>query len=91
MRNLRDFIAAMDDARARPVSTHRAEEYAPPDAPDEVVTLEILGLDFRAVLLPSELLTEDRVLRMNRFWNLLGEQEALVVAVCAARERHAVA
>ena len=50
------------------------------DGDDEVVRAEVFGLDVAAVMLPSELLAEDRVSRMNALWDLLGEREALVIA-----------
>ena len=45
----------------------------------------MFGMDVAAVMLPSELLTEDRVSRMNALWDLLGEREALVIAVKRAQ------
>ncbi len=68
MLRLKRFIASLDGDAA-------------PDGDDEVVRSEVFGLDVAAVMLPSELLTEDRVSRMNEFWDLLGEREALVIAV----------
>ena len=47
----------------------------------------MFGLEVAAVMLPSEVLMEDRVSRMNELWDLLGEHEALVIAVSAARVR----
>ena len=52
---------------------------------DGVLRAKIFGLDVAAVVRPSELLTEDCVSRMNALWDLLGEREALVVAVAQGR------
>jgi hypothetical protein len=41
----------------------------------------VFGLDLVALVLPSDLLAEERVSRMNVFWELLGDREALVLAV----------
>jgi hypothetical protein len=71
---LRQFIAAT----AEPTNDYGA---------DELARATILGLDVMAVILPSGMLAEDRVERMNALWNLLGEREALVVAVRKASER----
>ncbi len=68
MLSLKQFIAGLDgDAAA--------------DSADGVVSMEVFGLDVAAVMLPSDVLTEDRVSRMNALWDLLGEHEALVIAV----------
>ncbi len=70
MLSLKQFIAGLDgDAAA--------------DGFDEVARATIFGLDVAAVMLPSDMLTEDRVSRMNAFWDLLGEREALVIAITA--------
>ena len=45
------------------------------DSTDVVVRTTIFGLDLAAVTLPSEVLTEDRVSRMNALSDLLGERE----------------
>jgi hypothetical protein len=44
------------------------------------VTARVLGFDFAAVLLPSEVLLEDRVSRMNNFWDIIAHRDALVIA-----------
>ena len=51
------------------------------DRADGVVRAEIFGLTVAAVMLPSDVLTEERVSRMNELWDLLGEREALVIAI----------
>jgi len=64
---------------ARPSHAHAAPS-ARLDA-DDILRANVFGLDVAAVLLPNEMLTEDRVRRMNALWDLLGEREALVIAV----------
>jgi len=73
MRSLKQFIAGIDDLKA--------------DDADDVLRANVFGLDVAAVLLPNEMLKEDRVSRMNDLWDLLGEREALVIAVSARSER----
>jgi len=73
MFSLKQFIANFEDLKA--------------DDADDVVRATIFGLDVAAVLLPNEMLKEDRVSRMNALWDLLGEREALVVAVSARSKR----
>ncbi|MGE5159364.1 MAG: hypothetical protein ACM3OF_14600 [Gemmatimonas sp.] len=46
----------------------------------DVVRTTIFGLDVAAVVLPNEPLS-----RMNALWDLLGEREALVIAVRGER------
>ncbi len=74
MLSLKQFIAGFDGED----TTDRA---------DGVMCAEVFGLDVAAVMLPSDVLNEDRVSRMNALWDLLGEREALVVAVSARSER----
>jgi hypothetical protein len=47
----------------------------------DVTRMELFGLDVAIVQLPSDTLSEDRVSRMNRFWDLLGDRQALVIAL----------
>ena len=70
MLSLKQFIAGLDGDAAT-------------DGSDDVVRAKVFGLDVAAVMLPSDMLTEDRVSRMNEFWDLLGEREALVIAITA--------
>jgi hypothetical protein len=78
MLSLTEFIAALAHDRAGLGSA----SYPCSAAQDgEVVRAEVLGLDVAAVMLPSEILREERVDRMNQFWDVLGEREALVIAV----------
>jgi len=65
---LRDFVADLGEA---PSSS---------DISRSVVTVSEIGADFAVVLLPSD---SRPVPRMNEFWGLLGEREALVFAICA--------
>ena len=51
------------------------------------MTARVLGLDVAAVLLPSEVLLEDRVSRMNEFWDLIQHRNVIVVALCVGDER----
>jgi hypothetical protein len=73
MLSFKQFIANMDGD---------VDDLKADDA-DDVVRTTIFGLDVAAVMLPSDMLTEDRVSRMNALWDLLGEREALVIAVSA--------
>jgi len=57
------------------------------DNPDGNFRTTMFGLSAAAVMLPNEMLTEDRVSRMNALWDLLGEREALVIAVTPRSER----
>ena len=68
MLSLKQFIAGLDGDAAT-------------DCADDVVRAKVFGLDVAAVMLPSDMLTEDRVSRMNALWDMLGEREALVIAV----------
>ena len=72
MLSLKQFIAGIDDD----AGTHSGE----------VARATIFGLEVAAVMLPNELLTEDRVRRMNEFWDRLGERKALVIAVMPRSE-----
>jgi hypothetical protein len=65
--SLKQFIASLDDEAATVGA-------------DGVRRAKSLGLDVAAVMLPGEVLTEDRVSRMNALWDLLDEREALVKA-----------
>ncbi len=67
MLKLRDFLASLGEARSSS------------GIGGSVVTVSELGADFAVVLLPSD---SRRVPRMNELWDLLGEREALVVAIC---------
>lgn len=78
MLSLRDFIIELH-AHA-PDSSDRASAQA-----GDVITTTLFGLDVVAVALPSDLLTEDRVLRINQLGDPLGDREALVVAVSMPR------
>jgi hypothetical protein len=49
---------------------------------DDVTRAMILGLEVAVVVLPSEMLAEERVERMNALWDALGGREAVVIAVC---------
>jgi hypothetical protein len=51
------------------------------------VTARVLSFDVAAVLLPSEVLLEDRVSRMNAFWDLIAHRDVLVVALSDGAER----
>jgi len=73
MLGLKQFIAGLD-----------GED--PANSPDGVARATIFGLEVAAVMLPSEVLAEDRVSRMNELWDLRGEREALVIAVSGRRE-----
>ena len=53
----------------------------PTDDYDGLTRATILGSEIMAVMLHSEMLAEDRVDRTNALWDVLGEREALVVAV----------
>ena len=68
MLSLKDFIDGLDQERSSETSD------------GDVVRTKIFGLDVAAVLLPSDVLSEERVERMNQFWDLLVEREALVIA-----------
>ncbi len=70
MLSLKQFIAGLEGDVAT-------------DGSDDVVRAKVFGLDVAAVMLPSDMLTEDRVSRMKEFWDLLGEREALVIAITA--------
>ena len=48
---------------------------------DELTRATILGLEVAAVVLPSGMLVEERLDRMNALWDALGQRETLVVAV----------
>jgi hypothetical protein len=50
--------------------------------PGELTRATILGMAVAAVVLPSEMLAENRVERMNALWDAIGERDALVIAVC---------
>ena len=83
MLTLRKFIACADQSR-------RSSDAGPSSDPasfasDGILRTSILGLSVAAIFLPSDMLTEDRVVQMNKLWDLLGEREALVVAVTAPR------
>jgi hypothetical protein len=75
LRTLREFIRQLDGAPAE----------TPDLASGDVVTGDFLGFDFAAVLLPSEVLTEDRVSRMSEFWNLIADRDVVVIALSEAR------
>jgi hypothetical protein len=68
---LREFSRQLDGQPERP----------PDLTSGDVVTARVLGLDVAAVLLPSEVLLEDRVSRMNEFWDLIADRDVLVVAI----------
>ncbi|MGE5261277.1 MAG: hypothetical protein ACM3MH_10435 [Actinomycetota bacterium] len=68
MLSLKQFIADFDGDAAS-------------ETADGVVRMEVFGLDVAAVMLPSEVLAEDRVGRMNALWDLLDVREALVIAI----------
>jgi hypothetical protein len=67
---LREFIRQLDGKPTRP----------PDLTSGDAVTASLFGLDVAAVLLPSEVLLEDRVSRMNEFWDLIQHRDVLVVA-----------
>ena len=69
MLTLREFIRRLDGKPER----------APDLEGGDVVTARVLGFDIVAVLLPSEVLSEDRVSRMNGFWDLIAHRDALVM------------
>ena len=73
MRTLREFIRQLDGQ----------PEQAPDIESGDVVTARVLGFDVAAVLLPSEVLLEDRVSRMNEFWDTIADRDVLVVALIA--------
>lgn len=73
MLKLRDLVAELGDSSSSGISW-------------SVVTVSELGADFAVVLLPSD---SRRVPRMNEFWDLLGEREVLVVAICPWGRRRA--
>ena len=77
MRTLREFIRQLDGQPER----------APDLTSGDVVTARVLGFDVAAVLLPSEVLLEDRVSRMNEFWDLIADRDVLVVALSPTRGR----
>ena len=74
---LREFIRQLDGQPTRPLDLTSGD----------VVTASLFGLDVAAVLLPSEVLLEDRVSRMNAFWDLIEHRDVLVVAVSDSAER----
>ena len=74
MLGLRDFIDSFDRQRS------------PETTDGDVARATIFGLDVAAVLLPCEVLAEERVERMNQLWDLLGEREALVIAASRANK-----
>ena len=51
------------------------------------MTARVLGFGVAAVLLPSEVLLEDRVSRMNEFWDIIAHRDVLVVALSPTRGR----
>ncbi len=77
MLTLRELFRRLDGEPARP----------PDLASGDVVTASLLGLDLAAVLLPSEVLSEDRVSRMNELWDLIADRTVLVVAISPTRRR----
>ena len=56
------------------------------DVTGDVMRVSVCGVDVAAVLLPSDLLAEDRVARMNDFWDMLDQREVLVLAVSTRGE-----
>ena len=85
MLSLREFIAALANDQAELGSASSARSATLLDG--DVLRAKLLGLDVAAVMLPSEILSEERVERMNQLWDLLGEREALVIAMSRASER----
>jgi hypothetical protein len=87
MMRFRDFIAAQEQ-RPSPPSPSASTQFPDP-APDgagQVLTLSAFGLDLAAVLLPSNVLLEDRLARMNGLWSAIAvadDREVLVLAVSA--------
>jgi len=77
MLTLREFIRQLDGKPER----------APDLVGGDVVTARVLGFDVAAVLLPSEVLLEDRVSRMNEFWDIIANRDVLVVALSPTRGR----
>jgi len=76
--SLRDFIAEL---RQRLLGSFDISSVAP----DGILRTRLFALDVTAVFLPSDMLVEDRVSQINRFWDLRGEREVLVVAGSAPR------
>ncbi len=74
MLSLKNFVTRLDNNAAT-------------DSAGIVVRATLFGLDLTAVLLPPDMLLEERVSRMNQLWDLLGEREALVVAVTPRSHR----
>jgi hypothetical protein len=74
---LREFMRQLDGAPER----------APDFTSGDVVTARVLGFDVAAVLLPSEVLLEDRLSRMNNFWDIIAHRDVLVVALSDGVER----
>ena len=77
MLTLREFIKQLDGQPER----------APDLTSGDVVTARVLDLDVAAVLLPSEVLSEDRLSRMNAFWDLIQHHDVLFVALSDSVER----
>ncbi len=76
MLRLREFLRRLDGSPE-----------GPPDlSAGDVVTASALGFDLATVLLPSEVLLEDRVSRMNEFWDVIADRDVLVVAVSRASD-----
>ena len=48
---------------------------------DEVTRMELFDLEVAIVQLPSDVLSEERVAKMNAFWDLLSDRQALVIAM----------
>ena len=74
---LSEFIRQLDGQPERPPDLRSGD----------VVTARALDLDVAAVLLTSEVLLEDRVSRMNEFWDLIQHRDVLVVALSDGAER----
>jgi len=75
MKNFREFV---DPDSARPIDAVARD--------GDVVRMRVFGLDVAALLIPSEVLSEDRVSRIVRVLNLLDGREALVIAVAERDE-----
>jgi hypothetical protein len=66
-----EFLQKLDGAPAERPSLARGD----------VLSDEVLGIEVAAVLLRSELLYEDRLSRMNKFWDLIVHRDVLLVAL----------
>ncbi len=89
MKSLREFIIELQELRGGGRDDAGGASKIPVVTPDEdgpLFKMSAFGLDFTAVTLPSEVLTEGRVSRMNAFWDAMSDRETLVVAVSAAEE-----